>query len=121
MTLEVYTSHIGCDDPDKLDVSLRTGDRAFAPKWWMLKELRNNRLTWKEFTKHYTALMRESYRENRGMWERLLGRRRVVLVCYCPDVARCHRLVLARILGKLGAVYRAENAWFGGKAWQDDA
>jgi uncharacterized protein YeaO (DUF488 family) len=119
MALEVFTSHISCDDPDRLDISVSSGDKAFAPKWPMVNGLRNGRLSWPDYRKQYTILMRESYRFHRVAWEQLLERRRVVLVCYCTDVARCHRLVLAEILVKLGARYLGENAWFGGRAWDD--
>lgn len=37
-----------------------------------------------------------------------LARSRVVLVCYCTDPTRCHRSLLAGILGKLGADVRGE-------------
>jgi hypothetical protein len=60
------------------------------------------------YTETYTAVMRRSYRQDRRSWDALLARDRVVLVCYCVDVDACHRLVLARILEKLGAIYAGE-------------
>lgn len=47
-------------------------------------------------------------RYNPGAWKRLLGRDRVVLVCYCSEREMCHRTLLAQILKKLGAVYHGE-------------
>lgn len=58
---------------------------------------------WAVYVPAYMAEMRRSYRENRPAWAELLSRPRVVLVCYCTDAARCHRTLLAGILGKLGA------------------
>ena len=41
-------------------------------------------------------------------WTALLACERVVLCCYCTDPERCHRSLLARILGKLGAHVEGE-------------
>jgi hypothetical protein len=42
-------------------------------------------------------------------WTRLLARPRVVLGCYCQDARQhCHRFLLAKILGKLGATLNGE-------------
>lgn len=41
-------------------------------------------------------------------WESLRAMRDVTLVCRCEDAARCHRVLLARILEKLGATYAGE-------------
>jgi len=59
---------------------------------------------WLAYRSRYEEAMRISYKERRQVWDRLLARERVVLVCYCTDPERCHRRVLANILAKLGAV-----------------
>lgn len=41
-------------------------------------------------------------------WDALLAMREVTLVCTCADASRCHRVLLARILEKLGAKYAGE-------------
>lgn len=66
------------------------------------------RRTWDAYVPAYTAEMRESYRHHPDAWRGLLARPRIVLVCYCVDPARCHRTLLADILGKLGADVRGE-------------
>ncbi len=90
---------------------------AFAPSAQLLKPYlerrrRRGRVTaeeWAAYTQAYTIEMRASYRRARPAWDRLLGMKRVVLLCFCPQVCRCHRLLLARdILPKLGAVYAGE-------------
>ncbi len=63
---------------------------------------------WAHYVEAYTAEMRTSYRGQRGAWEALLRRPRVVLGCFCPDAAHCHRRLLAGILVKLGAVDEGE-------------
>jgi uncharacterized protein YeaO (DUF488 family) len=70
------------------------------------------RRAWDAYVLAYTAEMRASYRVNRPAWRSLLARDRVVLVCYCADkdrlAGRCHTVLLAGILGKLGAEVRGE-------------
>ncbi len=57
----------------------------------------------------YVAEMRQSYRANRAAWDALLASSRVVLVCYCTDATRCHRMLLAeRCLRPMGAEVHGE-------------
>jgi len=52
----------------------------------------------------YLACLRASYRTHRLLWQTVLTRARVVIVCSCPPGVRtCRRYVLAEVLGKLGA------------------
>ena len=65
--------------------------------------------TWALYREAYLMEMRESYRRDRGAWERLLARERTCLVCYCVDAEHCHRRILgAHILPRLGAVWCGE-------------
>ena len=51
----------------------------------------------------YLAFLRTSYRTQRSLWQTILVRSRVVLVCTCPPGVRtCRRYVLAEVLGKRG-------------------
>lgn len=145
MPLEVWTARVSSRDPDRFDVTRKSGvgdGLAFAPSWAILapalgemrkatrlreiadqlsgveREVHRNgtiqsamdieRRAWAAYVHAYTDEMRASYRVRRSAWEKLLARPRVVLVCYCVDSARCHRTVLAGILGKLGADVRGE-------------
>lgn len=64
---------------------------------------------WALYAPAYVAEMRQSYRRDRGPWDRLLSRQRVVLACYCTDAEHCHRRIFgAVILPKLGAVWCGE-------------
>ena len=57
----------------------------------------------------YLAFLRTSYRTQRSLWQTMLARSRVVLVCTCPPGVRtCRRYVLAEVLGKLGAAFGGE-------------
>jgi len=114
MTLEVHTARVSYGGPDRLDVTRKSGTQeglCFAPSWALLRQAHpklGGKMSWAEYEKRYTAEMRASYRANLPVWQALLGRQRVVLVCYCSDPDRCHRTVLARILGHCGALVRGE-------------
>lgn len=137
--LEAYSSRIAYGGPDRLDVTRAGGDAlglTFAPSWAILEPALEARrragaavqaslfdaagqgagrqdvaygAAWRDFREAYLAEMRASFKAHRAAWLELLGRPRVVLVCYCVDGARCHRhLLRAEILPRLGAVDRGE-------------
>lgn len=90
---------------------------AFAPSWKILgpmlksrREHRTDALLWEQYVADYTAEMRRSFRSSFPAWEWLLEQSEVTLCCYCTDPTRCHRTVLAEILGKFGADVRGERA-----------
>lgn len=116
MALEVWTARISTRDPDALNITRKSGDPVFAPSWPLLKGALDRRRAglpkteadWKGYAAAYLREMAASYDAHRGHWEALLARPRVVLTCYCTDLNRCHRRLLARVLVKLGAVDRGE-------------
>ena len=146
MSVETWTARISTRDPDRFDITRKSGGpdgEVFAPSWAILRpaldarrkatamrdvadEMSDSlvraayhakinesaddleREAWERYVPAYMAEMRRSYADNRAAWEGLLARSRVVLVCYCTDAARCHRTLLAGILGKLGADVRGE-------------
>lgn len=59
---------------------------------------------WFTYVPKYQQEMLDSYRYDKPAWDRLLARRRVVLVCTCVDGERCHRRLLAGLLREMGAV-----------------
>lgn len=117
--MKLYTAQFCYPGPDRIDVtrgSKKAGKwSVLAPSWDLLGDThfrikRNKDLTaeqalqiWSSYVERFTEEMRGSYRRNRDVWDELLGRERAVLVCYCADVRRCHRGLLADILVKLGA------------------
>lgn len=81
---------------DRVDVGDDIARRIEASMWALYREA-------------YLLEMRESYRRDRGPWERLLKRERVCLVCFCVDGAHCHRALLGGvILPRLGAEWCGE-------------
>jgi uncharacterized protein YeaO (DUF488 family) len=115
--MEVWTARISTKDPDRLDISRKSGEKAFAPSWAILGPALQRRRAgipqteeeWKDYAALYLREMSISKRQNPDTWAALLARPRVVLVCYCSgDPKRCHRHILALILAHLGATYRGE-------------
>jgi len=129
--LVVQTARIGYAGADGFNVTRDSGDAdgvLFAPSWSILRPALAARMraiscgrdyahdaqvildaAWAAYVPAYLAEMRASYRTHRAVWDRVLARPRVVLVCYCVEAERCHRTVLAGILGKLGADVRGET------------
>jgi hypothetical protein len=138
MSLLVFSSRIGCKDPDVFDISRMTGGvegAPFAPSWEILRpaldERKKARMTamsalsepvWGRYRNLYRLEMRDSYgRLHRAAWDKLLARERVVLCCYCalpreppdsdgskPRELQCHRILCAGYLVALGAKYMGE-------------
>lgn len=116
MRAEVWTARVSSRDPDRFDITRGSGGAQgdpFAPSWAILRPAKrmlaeDTAAGWAWYEPRYMAEMRTSYATNPADWATLLRRSRVVLVCYCTDSARCHRTLLAGILGKLGADVRGE-------------
>lgn len=114
--LEVWTARISVLDPDVLNITRKGGCLAFAPSrsllWSFLSIRKSGRepsdLEWSSYARSYLEEMSKSLREKRHVWEDLLGRQRVVLVCYCVNPNRCHRKLLGLILARLGATFQGE-------------
>lgn len=110
--LAVHTAQFGYPGGDRLDITRKSGDHTFAPTWGLINAAKRGDVNWPKYVEEYTQQMRDSYRRNRPLWDLLLEAPRVVLVCYCPDPAYCHRTVLGKILAKLGAHFYGEiDTW----------
>jgi len=116
MTLEVWSARISTGDRDAFNVTRKSGNGVFAPSWTILRPILDlnrakqpiSNTAWQTYCRAYLLEMSQSYRINRGEWDLLLARERVVLCCYCTDPTRCHRTVLGKILAHLGGVYYGE-------------
>ena len=106
--LQVYTSNLWSKSKHKLDITVKSGDKVFAPTWKMVMDYKNGKIDEEEYTLQYYELMRESYRKNRYRWNELLNQESVTLCCFCTQGTFCHRYLLADILVKLGAKYISE-------------
>jgi hypothetical protein len=108
MTIKVYTAQYRYKGSNRLDITVKTGNKVFAPEWWLVRNYKEGRINEEEYTKFYYELMRKSYREHPKEWERIFKMDRVVFVCFCPPNKFCHRLLLAHIFTALGAEYMGE-------------
>lgn len=106
--LKVYTSQYNYRGENRLDITVKSGGKVFAPTWDIVGKVKRGLITEEQYIKKYYALMRKSYKINRNIWEEILAEEEIVLVCFCKAGDFCHRLLLAEILVKLGAEYKGE-------------
>jgi hypothetical protein len=107
--LTIYTSTIyGYDGPDKLDITVKSGDSTFAPTWSMVTGYKSGLMSEEIYTELYKRMMYDSQRKNDAEWGLLLSSDRIVLCCYCKAGDFCHRTLLADMLVELGAEYKGE-------------
>lgn len=110
MELKVRTAQMsaakGC--VDMLDVTVKTGDIAFAPTWDMVMGIKSGKYTELDYTRAYKALMQMKQVKYRDRWLDLLGSGSVTLACYCGSGAFCHRLLLVESLQAFGNMNEVE-------------
>ena len=106
--MKLFTSQYGYRGEDRVDTTVKTSDKLFAPTWDMVMVHKSGKLSDEEYTERYYAMMRKSYIENKNKWNEFLSREQATIVCFCKAGRFCHRLLLADILTKLGAEYIGE-------------
>ena len=108
--MKLYTAQYRYPGPHRLDITVKGNDpvgRVFAPTWEMVSRYKQDGNE-EAYTTAYHKMMIDSYYDNHQEWREVLSRDTVVLVCFCPAGAFCHRLLLAGYLSKLGAKYNGE-------------
>ena len=90
-----------------LDITVKSGDKVFAPTWDLVMGYKKGRISEAEYRKQYIELMRASYRKNKARWLEVLAMPEVTLCCYCPwpdgkQQPFCHRFILAELLAAVG-------------------
>lgn len=88
-----------------LDTTVKSGEARFAPTWDIVMAVKartkENEEEAKEiYTNAYSALMRDSYRNNREYWLEVLRKDELAVACYCAAGEFCHRHLLATYLGR---------------------
>lgn len=96
-----------------IDTTVRSGEKAFAPTWEMVKGIKEHTLSEEEYTKQYIFLMRKSMVDNRDKWLALLEKPEFAIACYCGPNDFCHRFVLKDILLKLAKQKNIEIEYCG--------
>ncbi len=107
--MKVYTAHISYTGPDRLDITVKSGNKAFAPTWSMVMASKRGEMSEAEYREQYIQKMRHSYLNNHEEWQKLMQQDQVTLVCYCKPGKFCHRIILAKILAEMGAQYLGER------------
>lgn len=110
--MKLYTAQYRYSGSDRLDITVKGKDligKYFAPTWKMVMFSKEGKISWDDYQQMYRELMQKSYQENRNIWDEILGRDEVTLVCFCDSVANCHRYLLAGYMRKLGADYMGER------------
>ena len=92
-----------------LDITVRSGNKAFAPTWDIVMAHKAGRITDKQYILQYYQMMRHSYRASRKDWDTVLAMDEVILACYCHASKFCHRHVLAQMFVRCGATLKGER------------
>lgn len=98
MPLVIKTAHVSCNAPDRLDVTVKSGDKTFAPSWDMVMRYKNNEIAAEEYLAAYNVMMQESWKKNKERWIEVASQDSVTLVCYCSRNSFCHRNRLAEMI-----------------------
>lgn len=107
--LKVYTAQYRYNGKDRLDITVKTGSKVFAPTWDMVMGSKSGRISEAEYERRYRELMKKSQEIYWDVWDELLSMDEVTLVCFCRKGKFCHRILLAKILEELGAEYMGER------------
>lgn len=110
--MKLFTAHYRYSGSDRLDITVKGKDPVghfFAPTWKMVMGSKEGKILWAEYQQMYREQMQKSYRENRDIWDNVLGRDEVTLVCFCQSGGNCHRYLLAGYMENLGAEYMGDR------------
>ena len=96
----LYTAQFRYPGKDRKDITVKSGDKSFAPTWDMVMGVKEGRITEQQYAEMYLALLTSRYETSNNMVEAccrvvedaIAGD--VTLVCYCPSGAFCHRHLL---------------------------
>ena len=110
--MKLYTAQYHYSGNDRLDITVKGQDptgKIFAPTWKMVMGSKKGKISFDEYREMYRKRMRESYQQHKKIWQDILTRKEVTLVCFCKSGTFCHRYLLAEYLSKLGAEYMGER------------
>jgi uncharacterized protein YeaO (DUF488 family) len=84
-----------------IDITVKSGNRAFAPTWDMVLDVKSGKITPNEYTSRYIGMMDESRLANPEEWKVLMSTPSVALGCYCKPGEFCHRHLLSTYMANL--------------------
>jgi len=115
--MKLWTAQYRYPGPFRLDITVKGDDpvgKIFAPTWDMVKKHKKESTMYNRanadnnYTDDFKALMIASLDSDTVMWDEVLARDNVVIVCFCPYKAFCHRNLVAEYLVRMGAEYMGE-------------
>lgn len=83
------------------DITVKSGNKIFAPTWPLLAKYQSKLITEDEYTERFYELMRDSYSNNKEEWVNLLSKENIAIGCYCPSGNFCHRFILKDIFQRV--------------------
>lgn len=83
-----------------LDVTVKSGDKTFAPTWDFLMEYKKD-LNENRYIEKFIPLMRLSYKDNKQRWLEVCKMDQIAIACYCRSGKFCHRHILVDMFRKV--------------------
>jgi ribA/ribD-fused uncharacterized protein len=108
--VKLWTAQYRYPGPYRLDITVKGQDpigKLFAPTWDMVNKYKQNHNE-EEYMDLYKGMMYDSQLHNPQIWNDLLRRDYLVLVCFCKYGNFCHRHLLVAELIKKGVAYHGE-------------
>lgn len=99
-------------DVPYLDITVKSGDRVFAPTWDILMSYKSSKDEG-VYTKAFLELMRESYVVNKERWLEVLNSDSIAIACYCHRGTFCHRYLLVEVFEKIANHLKIEFEYKG--------
>lgn len=81
-----------------IDITVKTGNRAFAPQWSYLWDYKRKVIDSDRYTQLFLRDMKQSQVEQSEAWKELSQLPKVALACYCRPGDFCHRHIVANLL-----------------------
>ncbi len=85
-----------------LDITAKTGLQSFSPDFREVMLYKRGETSEADYTRIYVERMRGSYSRGKAEWEKLKAYvgQDLVIACYCPAGAFCHRHIFVDLLEK---------------------
>jgi hypothetical protein len=108
--VNIYTAQYNYKGPDRVDITVK-GDEYpgnwLAPTWAMVRGLQAGKITqWDYTVQYFSLLINRALKQNdwsrNAIHDLLTNRSDITLVCYCPSVEFCHRILAARLFENWG-------------------
>lgn len=109
--LTIHTAQYRYNGPDRIDITIKGATApwsCFAPTWDMVMEYKKTGDK-EVYIAQYNAIIQKVMVGRYKSVQALLNQdRTITLVCFCRPGEFCHRVLLAKHLESLGAVYAGE-------------